>query len=143
MTVEEAQEAFFNLYTAVYAESLPTKRAEKLEASIKDLVANPKYNISQTAKLIDQRDGCKVYADSFLKFLHITNFPMKSDLLCFSSSYRRMQDVPKLRYRPAERKCNHCGCNAGFMGNARTDATCPCGVRRARGAARERHKWIQ
>lgn len=62
MTPEEAQEAFFNTYSAVFEDDsyLPEQRAIRLESSIRELLRIK--GLLETVKLSDNafRDTCKV-----------------------------------------------------------------------------------
>jgi hypothetical protein len=65
MTVEEAQEAFAELYSNVAGDedSTSTDRAERLEKGLKELMGSEKYKIPLDAKLSEVSLGgtCKVY----------------------------------------------------------------------------------
>lgn len=65
MSVEEALEAFFKLYTTVFADETytPETRADRLEVAIKELMKSEKYKIPENARLSDdvfKTNGCKV-----------------------------------------------------------------------------------
>lgn len=65
MTVDEALDAFFVLYTSVFVDENASSdtRATKMEVAIKELMESEKYNLSPSAKLSDaifQTNSCKV-----------------------------------------------------------------------------------
>lgn len=88
MSIDEAQEEFYRVYNAVFAneESTPEQRSLKMADAIKELLGNEKFHIPETAKLSDVTFGgdCKLCVPRAQPRLHDTKQRLRA--LCYTST---------------------------------------------------------